>query len=87
MKITKILAGISIIGSTLISCNNKNDIADGYGNFEATETTISAESTGKLISFTIEEGNLLKNREQIVNKRERKFNNNLKLLTMLNSRP
>lgn len=60
MKITKILAGISIIGSTLISCNNKNDIADGYGNFEATKTTISAESNGKLISFTIEEGGFLK---------------------------
>ena len=60
MKITKILAGISIIGSTLISCNNRNDIADGYGNFEATETTISAESNGKLISFIIDEGNLLK---------------------------
>jgi len=40
----------------LISCDNSNGRADGYGNFEATEITISAESNGKLIQFDIEEG-------------------------------
>ncbi|WP_278036124.1 HlyD family secretion protein [Flavobacterium nitratireducens] len=33
--------------------------ADGYGNFEATEVTISAEANGKLLAFNVEEGNQL----------------------------
>ncbi|MCF6167661.1 HlyD family efflux transporter periplasmic adaptor subunit [Lutibacter sp.] len=56
MKITKLILGILLIASTLISCNNDNNKADGYGNFEATETIISAESNGKLLQFSIEEG-------------------------------
>lgn len=43
----------------LFSCIGTNDKADGYGNFEATETTISSEANGKLITFNIEEGNVL----------------------------
>ena len=56
MKINKIIFGSLIATSILISCNKSNDKADGYGNFEATETTISAESNGKLLQFTVEEG-------------------------------
>ena len=59
MKTLKLIAAISIITSTLISCNT-NTKADGYGNFEATEITISSESNGKLIQFIIEEGQTLK---------------------------
>ena len=33
--------------SSLISCNN-NDRADGYGNFEAVEITVSSENNGNL---------------------------------------
>lgn len=65
MKITKIIVGTFILGSTIISCNNNGDKADGYGNFEATETTISAENSGKLILFTVEEGITLKKGEQV----------------------
>lgn len=43
----------------LASCNNK-ETADAYGNFEATETTISAEANGRIIHFKVEEGALLK---------------------------
>lgn len=43
-----------------MSCNGNGDKADGYGNFEATETTISAEANGKILSFDIEEGKTLK---------------------------
>ncbi|MDP3311774.1 HlyD family secretion protein [Lutibacter sp.] len=64
MKIIKIIIGIFLVTSSLISCSN-NDKADGYGNFEAIETTISAESNGKLILFTVEEGKTLKKGEQI----------------------
>ena len=55
MKITKIIIGILVITSTSISCNNNNK-ADGYGNFEAVEITVSAENNGKLTVFSIEEG-------------------------------
>ena len=44
---------------SLISCNNNNDKADGYGNFEATEITISAEASGKIESLNLEEGAVL----------------------------
>ncbi|MFK5957287.1 MAG: HlyD family efflux transporter periplasmic adaptor subunit [Lutibacter sp.] len=56
MKIIKTILGSLVIASTIISCNNNNNKADGYGNFEATETTISAEGNGKLLQFTIDEG-------------------------------
>ena len=55
MKITKNIFGLFLIGSILVGCKN-NEKADGYGNFEATEITISAENSGKLIHFTVEEG-------------------------------
>ena len=44
---------------TLISCNGNGEKADGYGNFEATETTISSEANGKLLSLDAEEGDML----------------------------
>ena len=40
----------------LVACNTKNDKAYGYGNFEATEVTISAEANGKINYLNIEEG-------------------------------
>ncbi|PQJ69055.1 HlyD family secretion protein [Polaribacter butkevichii] len=58
-KYTHILI-VSIIATTLFSCGKDNGKADGYGNFEATEVTISAENNGKLIQFTIDEGDQLK---------------------------
>ena len=45
--------------ATLVGCDSSNDRADGYGNFEATEITISAESNGKLLSFAVNEGQQL----------------------------
>jgi HlyD family secretion protein len=54
-----------LILATLFSCNNNDDKADGYGNFEATEITISAEANGKLTSFTIEEGVVLEPNIQV----------------------
>jgi HlyD family secretion protein len=44
---------------SLISCNKENDKADGYGNFEATEVTISAEANGKIEFLNLEEGIIL----------------------------
>jgi HlyD family secretion protein len=44
---------------SLFSCNNSDNKADGYGNFEATEVTISAEANGKLEYLNIEEGDII----------------------------
>ena len=44
---------------TLLSCNGSRNKADGYGNFEATETIISAEANGKILFLNIEEGAVL----------------------------
>lgn len=56
----KQLAISGIVATTLFSCGNGHDKADGYGNFEATETTISAENNGKLMQFDVHEGDPLK---------------------------
>jgi len=59
MKNYNYILSISIVATTLFSCGNDNGKADGYGNFEATEITISAENFGKLIQFDLNEGNVL----------------------------
>lgn len=51
--------------ASLISCNKKNDKADGYGNFEATEVTISAEANGKIDYLKLEEGDNLEPKIQV----------------------
>jgi HlyD family secretion protein len=58
MKNTGIII-YTVFLTTFSSCNSNGDKADGYGNFEATETTISSEANGKLLFFDIEEGNVL----------------------------
>ncbi|SRX72868.1 HlyD family secretion protein [Aequorivita antarctica] len=59
MKNIKILFLASLAGS-LFSCSN-SERADGYGNFEATEITISSEANGKLEFINLEEGQILEN--------------------------
>ncbi|UYQ94376.1 HlyD family efflux transporter periplasmic adaptor subunit [Chitinophaga horti] len=50
----------TIVALVLLSaCGNNEREADAYGNFEATEVIVSAEGTGKLTTFNIEEGNTL----------------------------
>lgn len=46
-----------IIAAVLITaCNKKTDQADAYGNFEATEVIVSAETSGRIINFDPKEG-------------------------------
>ena len=40
----------------MFSCNKNDNEADAYGNFEATEVTISAESNGKIEFLNLDEG-------------------------------
>ena len=49
----------SLLLSLLGSCTGNGEKADGYGNFEATEITISAEANGKIFFLDAEEGNVL----------------------------
>ena len=53
MKYIKIIAILTIATTTLFSCKKGDHKADSYGNFEATEITVSAESNGKLLVFSI----------------------------------
>jgi len=59
MKLYNYIIGLPLIAASLTSCDATNGRADGYGNFEATELTISAENNGKLLQFDIHEGELL----------------------------
>jgi HlyD family secretion protein len=45
-----------IIGLAILSCNNKKDASDAFGNFEADDQLISSEIAGKLLSCNFEEG-------------------------------
>ena len=49
----------------IISCNTSNEKADGYGNFEATEITVSAEATGKIEFLQVQEGTILEAQTQV----------------------
>jgi len=55
------LAIVLVAGSLiLISCNRNGNKADAYGTFETDEVTISAEVSGKLTNFSIDEGDQVK---------------------------
>ena len=51
--------------ATLFSCNKNNDKDHGYGNFEATEVTISSEANGKIDFLKLEEGDNLEPQTQV----------------------
>ena len=40
----------------MTACSNNDKSFDATGTFEATEVTVSAEQTGKLLHFDVEEG-------------------------------
>lgn len=54
-----IFLGLSLLIVSLVSCDINSGRADGYGNFEATEITVSAENTGKLLQLNVNEGDLI----------------------------
>ena len=55
MDMTKRILLLGTLSLLLFSCNRGSDF-DATGTFEATETTLSAEATGKIIAFDAEEG-------------------------------
>jgi len=63
MKKSLILVSVVVFGS-FISCG-KDEKADGYGNFEATEITVSAEANGKIEFLDLEEGVILEKNQKV----------------------
>lgn len=58
MKTINLFLSIAFFAFTL-ACTTEEK-ADGYGNFESTEITVSSEANGKLISLEVEEGQVIK---------------------------
>lgn len=51
----KNITGLLAAGLLMISCSDE-DLSDAYGQFEADEIVISSESSGRVLSFELEEG-------------------------------
>ena len=56
---------IIIVLVLLSSCKNKTDQADAFGNFEATEVIVSAETNGRILQFEPVEGTEVENGAKI----------------------
>lgn len=59
------ILALVVAGLALTSCNRNGSNADAYGTFETDEITISAESSGKLLRFIIDEGDRLKKGQEV----------------------
>lgn len=65
MKYTRYLLPFLLL--PIVACNQQADSADAYGNFEAIEVMVSAETNGRIISFpTCEGAALLKNQVTVI---------------------
>lgn len=53
-------AGIWIIAVSLAACNSNKEKFDASGTFEADEVIVSSELNGKILSFNVDEGSVLK---------------------------
>jgi HlyD family secretion protein len=62
MKITFLLF---LLVAALTGCNTSNNQFDATGTFEATEIIVSAEATGKLLVFNLEEGETLRGGQKV----------------------
>ena len=60
MKVTLL---ITLAVLMLAGCKNKTGEADAYGNFEATEVIISAETAGRILNFDKDEGSSIEKGE------------------------
>jgi HlyD family secretion protein len=56
---------IALAALILAGCKNKTGEADAYGNFEATEVIISAETGGRILKFDKDEGSSIDKDEMI----------------------
>jgi len=52
--------GMAMVALSVTSCDKNDELADGYGNFEADEVVVSAKVPGELIEFNVNEGETYK---------------------------
>jgi len=65
MNTKSYISSLAFILLLLASCSNETNTSDAYGNFEVKKTMVSAEGNGKLLSFTIDDGQMLQKGEVI----------------------
>jgi len=63
--ITKYWIALPLLLTTVLAGCAGNEKSDAYGQFEATETTISSKTPGELLSFIVDEGDRLKTGQQV----------------------
>ena len=51
-----LLTVLLTLGAPGLSGCQRNDLSDGYGNFEATEIVVSSEASGRLLRYDVDEG-------------------------------
>lgn len=56
MGFFKLTLPVFLLAVAFTSCSNSERKSDAYGNFEAVETIVSSEASGKLIFLNVEEG-------------------------------
>ena len=62
MRKMMVMAGVALM---LNSCGNNDNEFDATGVFEATETTVFAEQAGVLMTFSVEEGDIIEQNKQV----------------------
>lgn len=65
MKTVKNVLFYAIFLSLTAACGNGNGDYDASGTFESTEIIVSAEANGKIMRFNVEEGDLLKDGQEV----------------------
>jgi len=56
---------ITIVAALLAGCRHENGEADAFGNFEATEVVVSAETSGRILRFDVTEGSEIETGSEI----------------------
>ncbi|HRY97426.1 MAG TPA: HlyD family efflux transporter periplasmic adaptor subunit [Bacteroidales bacterium] len=51
-----LISSVAVAALIAASCQRKEPLPDAYGNFEAVETVLSAETSGKVLMVAVEEG-------------------------------
>jgi HlyD family secretion protein len=65
MKMKRVTLKLLCLTAIVVSCNNNKSTNDASGTFEATETIVSAEANGKILELNIEEGDVIKQGQQV----------------------
>jgi len=65
MKMKRVTLKLLCLAAIVISCNKNKNTNDASGTFEATETIVSAETSGKILALNIEEGDVIKQGQQV----------------------